>query len=80
MLATANKYFLLEMSWTIVIRGIPSTQNSLECLPELRAEYSVDYWIQSGVEVSQPEEKTEGGRTEISEEKFDKSKIQSGNS
>ena len=53
------------MSRTIIIRSISSTQNPLEGLPELWTEDSVDNGVQSGVEVSQPEEKTRQGELKI---------------
>ena len=46
------------MPGTIIIRGISSTQNSLEGLPELWTEDCVDDGVQCRVEVSQPEKKT----------------------
>ena len=52
------------MSRTIIIRSISSTQNSLEGLSELWTEDRVDDGVQSGVEVSQPEEKTRQGEIE----------------
>ena len=52
------------MSGTIIIRSISSTQNSLEGLSELWTEDRVDDGVQSGVEVSQPEEKTRQGEIE----------------
>lgn len=57
-LGSSDGVFLLEMSWTITVWSSSATEDPLEGLSELWAEYCVDYWIQSGVEVSQPEKKT----------------------
>lgn len=34
----------------------PSTQDALEGVPELWTKYGVDDWVQSGVEIAEPEE------------------------
>ena len=52
-----DRGFLLEVSGAIIV-CIPPTQNPLECLSELWTEDGVDYWVESGVEISQPEEET----------------------
>ena len=61
-LGSSDGVFLLEMSWTITVWSCSATEDPLEGLSELWAEYCVDYWIQSGVEVAQPEKKTKEGK------------------